>query len=114
MKDRETVTVSVDSRVMLEAAFLRKMNPNYTRPQPNELFRNETERNRYFEYYSESSSEGRPDRIKGNGVEPTDIEEKDLFICCPTVPGFSLGDRLWSMIVSLLCYGSCPSNPVDA
>lgn len=114
MKDREAVTVSVNSRVMLDAAFFRKMNPNYTRPQPNELLRNETERNRYFEYYSESSSEESPDRIKGNGVKSTNIEEKDLFICCSTVSGFSLEDKLWSIIVFLLCYGSCPSNLVDA
>ena len=30
MEDREPVKVSVDSRVMLDAAFFRKMNPNYT------------------------------------------------------------------------------------
>lgn len=79
MKDREAVTVSVDS-VMLDAAFFRKMNPNYTKPQPNELLRNETERNRYFEYYSESSSEGSPDRIKGNGVEPTNRGERLVYL----------------------------------
>ena len=28
MKDREAVTVSVDSRIMLDAAFSRKINPN--------------------------------------------------------------------------------------
>jgi hypothetical protein len=112
IKGREAITVSVDSRVMLDAAFFRKMNPNYTRPQPNELVRNKTERDLFFEDYSESSNEGSLDRIKGNGVEPTNIEEKDLLICCPTVPGFSLGDKLWSMIVSLLWCGSCPSNPL--
>ena len=37
MKDGEAVTVSVDSRIMLDAAFFRKMNPNYVRPQLIEL-----------------------------------------------------------------------------
>ena len=39
MEDGEPVKVSVDSRVMLDAAFFRKMNPNYTGPQPYELVR---------------------------------------------------------------------------
>ena len=97
----EAFTVSVDSRVVLNAAFFRKMNPNYTRPEPNELAGTKAENDLYFEISSESSSEGSLDRIKGNGVEPTKIEEKDLLICCPTVPGFGLRDKLWSMIVSL-------------
>ena len=94
MKEGEAVTVSVDSRIMLDAAFFRKMNPNYTRPQPNELVKKKTDNEGYFEISPESSSEGSLDRIKGNGVEPTEIVEKDLLICCPTVPGFGLGDKL--------------------
>jgi hypothetical protein len=107
MKDGEAFTVSVDSPIMLDAAFFRKMNPNYTRPQPNELAKKETDNKGFIEFFSESSSEGSLDRIKGNGVEPTHIEEKDLLICCPTIPGFGLGDKLWSMIVSLPWCGSC-------
>ncbi|KAL9129214.1 MAG: hypothetical protein Q9217_002283 [Psora testacea] len=95
IKEGEAVTVSVDSRVMLDAAFFRKMNPNYTRPQPNELAKKKRDNDEWAEMFSESSSEGSLDRIKGNDVEPTKIEEKDLLICCPTVPGFGLGDKLW-------------------
>lgn len=102
MKDGEVITVSVDSRVILDAAFFRKMNPNYTRPQPIELIKKKTDSDGWAEMFSESSNEGSFDRIKGNGVEPTDIEEKDLLICCPTVPGFGLEHKLWSMVVSLL------------
>ena len=50
--------------------------------------------------FSESSSEGSLDRVKSNGVESIRLEENDLLICCPTVPGFGLGDKLWSMILS--------------
>ena len=94
MKEGEAVTVSVDSRVMLDAAFFRKMNPNYTRPQPNELIKKKTDNDEWAEMFSESSSEGSLDRVKGNDVEPTKIEEKDLLICYPIVPGFGLGDKL--------------------
>ncbi len=112
MKDGEPVKVSVDSRVMLDAAFFRKMNPNYTRPQPIELVKKKTNNDGYFEIFSESSSERTLDQIKGNGVEPTKIEENDLLICCPTVPGFGLGDKSWRMIVSLLSCCDCQTNPL--
>ena len=100
MKDGEAMTVSVDSCVMLDAAFFRKMNPNYTRSQPNELVKEKTDHDGWAEMFSESSNEGSLDRIKGNGVEPTHIKESDLLICCPTVPGFGLGDKLWSINLS--------------
>ena len=103
MKDGEAMTVSVDSRVVLDAAFFRKMNPNYTRPQPHELVEKKKDNDGWAEMFSESSSEGSLDRVKGNGVETTNIEENDLLICCPTVPGFGLGDKLWSTNVPLIC-----------
>jgi hypothetical protein len=28
------------------------------------------------------------------------LKEDELLICCPTVPGFSLGDKLWGEILS--------------
>lgn len=102
MKEREAVKVSVDSRVMLDAAFFRKMNPNYTRPQPDELVKRKTDDNGFFEIFPEPTSERTFDQIKDNGVEPTKIEEYDLLLCYPSVPEFGLGDKLWRMIVSLL------------
>ena len=100
MKDGEAVTVSVDSRVMLDAGFFRKMNPNYSRPQPNELVKKTDDDG--WAGMLDSSSEGKSlDRITGNGVELDNIEENDLLICCPTVPGFGLGNKLWSMRLPL-------------
>ena len=43
IKEGNTITVSVDSRVMLDAAFFRKINLNYIRPQPNELVKKKTD-----------------------------------------------------------------------
>ena len=43
MMEGEAVTVYVDSRVMLNAAFFRKIKPNYTRPQPIELVKKKTD-----------------------------------------------------------------------
>ena len=108
MKDGEAVVVSVDSRVMLDAAFFRKMKPNYVRPQPKELMK-KNDKDGWNDIFSESPGKGSLDRIKSGGAEPTDLEENDLIICCPTVPGFGLSDKLWSMIL-ILRHGNCRSN----
>lgn len=94
MKEGEPVKVSVDSRVMLDATFFRKMNPNYTRPQPDELVKRHTSDARFFELCSDSPKKRSLDQIKDNDVEPTRIEKHQLLICCPTIPGFGLGDKL--------------------
>ena len=100
MKDGDAITVSVDSRVILDASFFRKMNPKYSRPQPDELVK-KTDDDRWAGILG-SSSEGRSlNRIKGNGVELTNIKENDLLICYPTVLGFGLRDKLWSIILPL-------------
>lgn len=99
IKDREVLRVSVNSRIMLDAAFFRKMNPSYPRPQPDELARNKADDDNNG-WFSEPSSERTLDQIKDNGTEPTQLGDDDLLICCPTVPGFSLGDKLWRIIIS--------------
>ena len=95
VKDGEAITVSVDSRVMLDAGFFRKMNPNYSRPQPHEL----ADEDGWAKMFSDPSSERSLDRVQG--IQLANVEENDLLICCPTVPGFGLGDKLWSTILTL-------------
>ena len=60
---------------MLDAAFFRKMNPNYARPQPKELVKKRTEDDGYLKMYLEPSKKRTLDQIKDNGMEPTEIEE---------------------------------------
>jgi len=33
--------------------------------------------------------------VKSDGVEPAEITKDDLLICCPTVLGFSFGEKQW-------------------
>ena len=54
----EAVKVSVDSRVILDTTFLRKMNPNYVRPQPNKLVKKMIDKDNWGEIFLESFSEG--------------------------------------------------------
>lgn len=94
IKEGEAFTVSVDSRIMLDAACFRRMNSNYIRSQSNELLKKKTDNNEFIELFSESFNKESLNRIKDNGLEPAQVEEKDLLIYCPTVPGLGLGDKL--------------------
>ncbi|KAF8847949.1 hypothetical protein BDZ45DRAFT_811180 [Acephala macrosclerotiorum] len=90
MHQGEPVKFSVDSRVMIDADFFWKMNPNYTRPRSNLA--------RASPGSGQAPPPGGPpgrDRVN-DGVEPADLTEDDFLICCPTVPGFSLDEKLWA------------------
>ena len=108
MKDEEPFKVSVDSRVMLDTVFFRKMNPNYTRSRPDVLDKKKTD----DDIFLEPSNERSLNQVKHNDVEPVKIEERDFLICCPIVSGFSFEDKVWSMIVSLLRYSYSYINSV--
>ena len=107
---------------MVDAAFFRKMNPNYFRStvldmgnahdlwkyaQPlhdvsvddaSEASFGEASNATFFELASETSLE----QAEGSVVDQAEAEmaDENLLICCPTVPGFSLKDKLWGKIPS--------------
>ncbi|KAF8540209.1 P-loop containing nucleoside triphosphate hydrolase protein [Trichophaea hybrida] len=91
MHKGDAVRFSVDSRVMIDANFFWKMNPNYSRPRT-DLARTRPEGG------SGPPPGGPPgrDQVKSDDVEPADLTEDDFLICCPTVPGFSFGGKLWA------------------
>jgi hypothetical protein len=52
-------------------------------------------------HFSTESSDGPPSRqVKAVGIEPIQLEDDELLICCPTVPGFSLNNKLWDEVLS--------------
>ena len=55
---------------------------------------------------------GRPPRnqVKSDDVELDDLTEGDFLVCCPTVLGFSFGDKLWGESPSLLCCNIYSTN----
>jgi hypothetical protein len=95
----EPVAMSISSRIMVDAAQFRKINPNYLRPS---LIRaansrwhdsNHTELSNYFD-------DGPPplpktDQVKVDDVDVDMQDEENLIICSPTVLGYSLNDKLW-------------------
>ncbi len=120
MRDGERVEVRIDGRIMVDAACFRKMNPNYFRPTVID-FDHGIDLSAYlepFDYASsdeassgassdsasiatsfELASETSPDQPEGSVVEQAETTDEYLLICCPTVPGFSLKDKLWGKIL---------------
>lgn len=72
----EYVEVLVDSRIMVDVAYFRKINPNYTRPHINELARPSSSSDTYVFFFS-------------------DIEAEEVKICSQTVCGWSFGNKRW-------------------
>jgi hypothetical protein len=82
----QLLRVHVRGRIMIDAQQFRKWNPNYARlatikPHINLLGRH--------------SNHEIVDRVRSNGMDPSDLEEEDLAICSPTVLGFSLNEKVW-------------------
>jgi hypothetical protein len=91
MYEGDPVTVSVDSRVMVDADFFWQMNPNYSRPHAN-LAGN---RIRNASSYQGGPPPPLPKPVQSEDIEPAELTEDDLLICCPTMLGFSFGKKLW-------------------
>ncbi|KAG9228673.1 hypothetical protein BJ875DRAFT_388912 [Amylocarpus encephaloides] len=85
----DPVRVSVNSRMMIDADFFWKMNPNYSRPRADTVTPNSglSPPPGYWPFGSQ---------VKSDGVEPYDLKEDDFLICCPTVLGFSFDEKLWA------------------
>ena len=80
---------------MVNTAFFRKMNPNYPQPRVIKLAKQDPSLNISTFFGFEDNSISKANKITSGGKEPTQLEEHELIICCLTVPGFSLGDKLW-------------------
>lgn len=118
MRDGEPVEVRIDSRIMVDAAWFRKMNPNYFRSTAIDLdhgfdisaFLFRFEHGSSVETFSEASeisSEASSDDasiatsfdLEGSIMDQAELTDEFLLLCCPTVPGFSLKDKLWGKIL---------------
>jgi hypothetical protein len=120
MRNGAPVEVRIDGQIMVDTACFRKINPNYFGPAVIDLDHGfelsaDYERIDYVssdEASSEASSdntlivtsfelasETSPDQPAGGVVEQAGTTDEYLLICCPTVPGFSLKDKLWGKIL---------------
>jgi hypothetical protein len=74
--DRNYVEVFVDSRIIVDMSYFRKVNPNYARPAINKLARAGLSRSDFGFYFSDDNS----DKVKSNDFDPTSLSEDDLII----------------------------------
>jgi hypothetical protein len=95
----EPVATSVSSRIIVDAAQFRKINPNYVRPSITRAANNRLNIIDLMDFF-----EDRPppppappgaDQVKVNDVDVDMQDEDNLVICSPTVLGYSLNDKLW-------------------
>jgi hypothetical protein len=120
VRDGQQVEVRIDGRIMVDAAYFRKMNPNYFKPTVADLDHG-FDISIYLEpflytYSDDASSEASsddasiatsfdltsqtfPDQPEGSVAGQAETTDECLLICCPTVPGFSLKDKMWGKIL---------------
>ena len=100
MKKDEAIQVPVNSRIMVDANFFRKMNPNYSVSRVTEPAVLSATEDGWI-LFDDAPSKPPLDQVKSNGIEPAKMKEDELLTCSPTVPGFSFGNKLWRKTISL-------------
>ena len=99
------VQIFIKSRIVVDAAYFREENPNYTRPSIKES--NGGTSTGWVLIDLDELDEEEPSLAQGSGMDPSEVKGDDLLICSPTVPGFSLGNSRWGEHL-ILFY--CSSN----
>ena len=74
----------VSGRIMVDAVFFRRINPDYNRPR--------VEQSWWADFLGLDEAEH---NIKNSNVSPDELSDHDLLVCSPTVLGFSLDDKKW-------------------
>jgi hypothetical protein len=103
MRRGRPVRVAINSEVMIDAAFFTEMNPNggsrLSVTEPQWVMNSST--------VWHLSGERSLHQIKSICTKLLDLTEEELLICCPTVPGFSLGTKSWGKRQSLRIGAIC-------
>ena len=108
-KDR-VIKISIESRVVVDAAYFREESPNYARPS----IKQSDQGSSGWLVIDLDEAEEVLASAKNNGIDPSEVRGDDLLICSPTVPRFSLGDRRWGEHLVLFCYGIAFPLPYGA
>lgn len=97
MKDGEPIEMYINSQVGVDAAFFRKMQPNYSRPRLHDMWANKTDGVAVIDLDSllDVDRARRMENVKGGGMEMQQMTENDFLICSPTVRCFSFKEKLF-------------------
>jgi hypothetical protein len=88
-KDQQLMKVHVSGRIMIDAQQFRKWNPNYGRL---------ASKKPHTDLFGQLLDHEIVDRVRSNGMDPSELQEEDLAICSPTVLGFSLNEKVWGKL----------------
>lgn len=86
MHNQSLIQVPVNGRVMIDAGALWKINPNYPRLQAKKL-------EGFIDLWTRDLTVNSNARVKSNGTHPSEMNDKDLLICSPTLLGFSFREK---------------------
>ncbi len=101
IEKERVVEIFIKSRVVVDVAYFREENPNYSRPSIKE---SKKDLSGWIVIDLDEVTEKLTSPAKGNGIDPSEVKGDDLLICSPTVPGFSLNNRRWGEHLILVYY----------
>lgn len=104
MRKGQPVKVPVNGRIMIDRVFFHEANPNYTRPRINESTKQDLSDEDWMIFGIDDRSTKQSDQVRSTGKDPAEMNEDDLILLSPTVPGFSYGNKLWGQSSSLVAY----------
>ena len=94
--------VPVDSRIMVDVSYFRKVNPNYMRPHINELAMPSPSTGYSITILLGDES----DDVKSNGIDTNNMSDEELTVCSQTVYGWSFDNKMWRKFSPLQRYNS--------
>ncbi|KAH8586146.1 P-loop containing nucleoside triphosphate hydrolase protein, partial [Bisporella sp. PMI_857] len=80
IEKERVVEIFIKSRVVVDAAYFREKNPNYTRPSIKES----DEDSGWIIINLDEASDKSSSLAKANGIDPSEVKRDDLLICSPT------------------------------
>jgi hypothetical protein len=81
----------IDSRIMVDPGIFRELHPAYSRPRIYESSQGSSID--LFDLRGDSEHSG--DKVKVTGLDPGEMQDQDLLLCSPTIPGWILSDKTW-------------------
>ena len=93
--------MQIDSRIMVDAAFFREMNPNYSRPKIDTAgeIRPDPPQECVDLFDGTVTTKVSPhDQITESSLDPSAMTKDELLVCCPTVLAFNFKDKFWRML----------------
>ena len=95
----EPVAISISSRIIVDAAQFRKINPNYVRPSLIKAANGRSTDSNTIDLWDFVEDRPPPplgaNEVKFNLVDLDMQDEDNLVLCSPTVLGYSLNNKLW-------------------